>query len=157
MGLLMILVEFECRRQRFALPLQFVRRIVASAMSDVLPGAPDIVLGVLNVGGEIVTLIDFGRRIGGPFTELNLAHRLLIVDIGGYAVAFVVDGVNGISSQEWEHVPGVPEPLSGAKFVDAVVLANNGLCIIVNPEKFLFEEEWALLGKALKKMRHDDH
>ena len=153
----MTLVEFECRDQRFALPLYCVRRVVANAQPDVLPGAPEIVLGVLNLGGEIATLIDFGRRIGGPPTELNLAQRLLIVDIGGFAVAFVVDGVTGISSREWEHLPGVPARLSGAEFVDAVVRLDDGLCIIVNPEKFLFEEERALLGDALEKMHHEKH
>ena len=153
----MTLVEFECRDQRFALPLHCVRRVVASAKPDVLPGAPDIVIGVLNVGGEIVTLIDFGRRIGGPATELNVAQCLLIVDIGGFAVAFVVDGVIGISPREWEHLSGVPARLSGAKFVDAVVRLDDGLSIIVNPEKFLFEEERVLLGDALEKMHHEEH
>ncbi|HYD59266.1 MAG TPA: chemotaxis protein CheW [Noviherbaspirillum sp.] len=153
----MTLVEFECRGQRFALPLHCVRRVVASAQPDVLPGAPDIVLGVLNVGGEIVTLIDFGRRIGGPATELNVAQRLLIIDIGGFAVAFVVDAVIGVSSREWEHLPGLPARLSGAEFVDAVVRLDDGLCIIVNPEKFLFEDERVLLGDALEKMRHEEH
>lgn len=153
----MTLVEFECREQRFALPLHCVRRVIANAKPDLLPGAPDIVLGVLNVAGEIVTLIDFRRRIGGPATELNLAQRLLIVDIGGFAVAFVVDGVIGISSREREHLHGVPAPLSGAEFVDAVIRLDDGLSIIVNPEKFLFEEELALLGDALEKMHHEEH
>lgn len=157
MELLMTLVEFVCREQRFALSLHCVRRIVASARPDVLPGAPGIVLGVLNVGGEIVTLIDFSRRIGGAATELNVAQRLLIVDIDGFAVAFVVDGVTGVTSREWEHLPGVPARLSGAAFVDTIIRLDDGLCIIVDPQKFLFEDEKAQLGDALEKMRHEEH
>ena len=153
----MTLVEFECRNQRFALPLHCVSRVVPSAKPDVLPGAPAIVLGVLNVGGRIVTLVDFGRRIGGLATQLNVAQCLLIVDIGSFAVGFVVDRVSGILSREWERFPGVPAPMAGAEFVDAVVHLEDGLCIIVDPEKFLFEDERALLGDALEKMRHEEH
>lgn len=151
----MTLVEFECRDQRFALPLDCVRRVIASAKPSLLPGAPDIILGVLNVGSDIVTVIDFSQRIGLPPAAMTVSQRLVIVDMSGFMVGCVVDSVTGVTSRDWEQTPCVPEPLAGAEFVASIVRLDDGLCIIVDPEKFLLEGEKTLLGAALERTRHE--
>ncbi|HVK94330.1 MAG TPA: chemotaxis protein CheW [Noviherbaspirillum sp.] len=151
----MTLLEFACRDHRFALPLACVRRVVPIAQPMPLPGAPEIVTGILNVGGEIVTVVDFFRRVGIPASPIQPAQRLLMLDMAGFLVGCIVDQVQGVTSREPDKERGVPEPFSGADFVDTIVRLDDGLCIIVDPEKFLFEDERTQLGDALGKSCHE--
>ncbi len=153
----MTLIEFECRSHRFALPLACVRRVVQSAKPALLPGAPQVVLGILNVSGEIVTVVDFQQRIGLPPSRINTSQRLLMIDVTGFLVGFIVDEVLGVTSRELVHTDCVPDKFAGADFVDAIVRLEDGLCVIVDPEKFLLDEERTLLGAALEKIDHEHH
>jgi purine-binding chemotaxis protein CheW len=120
-----------------------------------LPGAPDIVAGILNVGGELVTIVDFSRRVGLPFAAIDPSQQLLMVDMADFVVGFIVDKVHGVTSRQLEETITVPERLGGADFVEAVVTLKDGLSIIVDPEKFLFDNERVQLSVALKKARHE--
>lgn len=151
----MTLIEFAYRHHRFALPLACVRRVVPSAKPALLPGAPGVVLGILNVGGELVTVVDFGLRIGLPASGINVSQRLLLIDITGFIVGFIVDEVLGVAYRESTGMKDIPEGVTGADFVDAIVHLEDGLSIIVNPEKFLFDEEKKLLGVALENFGHE--
>lgn len=151
----MTLFEFECRGHRFALPLGSVRRVVPSARPTLLPGAPAIVLGVLNIGGEVVTVINFFSRVGLPFPAIQTAQRLIVADIAGLRIGFIVDSALGVTEREPGSATDVPERLAGADFVDVILRLDDGLCIIVDPEKFLFDDERALLGNALEKVAHE--
>lgn len=150
----MALVEFECRSHRFALPLHHVRRVVNSAQPTALPGAPELVLGILNVAGEIVTIIDFFRRVGLSFSAIETSQQLLMIDVTGFLIGLIVDRVSGVTNFETGSATGIPERFAGADFVDAIVRLDDGLCVIIDPEKFLFDEEKILLGSALGKIRH---
>lgn len=151
----MTLFEFECGGHRFALPLACVRRVVASAWPAQLPGAPAVVLGMLNIGGELVTVVDFFRRAGLSFSAIQASQQLIVADIAGLRIGFVVDGTIGVVQREPHSAGSVPERLAGADFVAAVMRLDDGLCVIVDPEKFLFADEKARIGDALGKLCHE--
>lgn len=153
----MILIEFECRGHRFALPLSSVRRVVPSAQPTPLPGAPEIVLGVLNLGGEVAVIVNFYRRIGLPFSTIDISQQLLVVDMAGFCIGLVVDRVVGIATRELETKPAIPGQLAGAGFVHAVLQLEDGLCVICDLEKFLFDDEKLAIDHALEQLHHVDH
>jgi purine-binding chemotaxis protein CheW len=141
------ILEFICRGQRFAVPLASVRRVVLSARPVPLPGASDIVLGVLDVGGETVTVIDFARRAIGHPTTITPSQQFLIVESDGFPCALVVDSIVGpgtaVADSAWPHAAGA------AGYVDGVVHLPDGLCLVVDPGRFLFEHERVQLTLAL--------
>lgn len=122
-----------------------------SAMPTPLPGAPEIVSGVLNVNGEMVTIVDFCRRIGSPSIEIDPSQRLLILEMAGFLVGFIVDDVIGVAYRELEHGDCVPGKFMGTAPVEGIVRLEDGLSIIIDPEKFFFEDERILLSNALEK------
>lgn len=140
-------LEFICREQRFAVPLACVRRAVPSARPMPLPGAADVVLGVLDVGGDTVTVLDFARRACGQPTVITLAQQFLIIDMDGLPCALVVDRVVGpgaaVPEAAW------PQAAGAAGYVDGAVRLADGLCLVVDPARFLFDHERAQLALAL--------
>jgi purine-binding chemotaxis protein CheW len=141
------ILEFDCRGQRFAVPLASVRRAVLSARPVPLPGASSIVLGVLDVGGDTVTVLDFALRATGRPTVITPTHQFLIVETDGFLCALVVDGIAGpgtaVPDSAW------PDAAGAADYVDGVVRLPDGLCLVVDPARFLFEHERAQLTHAL--------
>jgi purine-binding chemotaxis protein CheW len=144
----MLVLEFACQGRHFALPLACVRRAVPSAEPVPLPGASDIVLGVLNVGGETVTVLDFARRAGCAATTLDPSQQFLIVDLGGFACALVADSVSGVRTVESGPAQW-PRHAGAADFVDGAVRLDDGLCLVIDPERFLFDQERQQLADAL--------
>jgi purine-binding chemotaxis protein CheW len=140
-------LEFVCRDQRFAVPLAAVRRAVPSARLLPLPGAADVVLGVLDVGGDTVTVLDFALRACGRPTVITTAQQFLILDVDGLPCALVVDEVVGpgtaVPDAAW------PRGAGAAGYVEGAVRLADGLCLVVDPARFLFDHERAQLALAL--------
>ena len=141
------ILEFSCRGQRFAVPLAAVRRAVLSARPVPLPGASEIVLGVLDVAGDTVTVLDFALRATGRPTVITPSQQFLIVEMDGVLCALVVDGVHGpgtaVPDSAW------PDAAGAAGYVDGVVRLPDGLCLVIDPARFLFDHERAQLTQAL--------
>lgn len=141
------LVEFECRGQRLALPLECVRRVVPSAEPLPLPGTGSVVLGMLNIGGTVVALLDLCGRLGLTQAPVSPAQQILLLDLPGLLCAVVVDRVVGVSERTLDDA--VPHELHAAPLVKGVVRLDDGLCLIVDPAHFLFPEEREALESAL--------
>jgi purine-binding chemotaxis protein CheW len=148
-------LEFICRGQRFAVPLASVRRAVLSARPVPLPGASDIVLGVLDVGGQTVTVLDFARRACGGPTAITPSQQFLIVESNGFLCALVVDAIVGPGTVR--PVVAWPAAAAQAGFVDGAVHLEDGLCLVVEPARFLFDHEREQLTQALAGAAGDRH
>lgn len=143
----MHLIEFECRGQRIALPLECVRRAVPAAEPEPLPGTGGVVLGALNVGGEPVIVVDIAGRLGLPPAAIDPSQQFLVVELSGYLAAIVVDGIAGVTARDCARM--LPDALHGAPFVAGMVRLDDGLCLVLDPARFLFDDERAMLEEAL--------
>ncbi|MGJ7916992.1 chemotaxis protein CheW [Massilia sp. LXY-6] len=149
----MPVLVFVCQEQRFAVPLSCVRRAVLSARPSPLPGAIEIVLGVLKVAGDTVTVLDFARRAGCGPTVINPTQQFLIVDLGGFRCALVVDSIIGPSMAPCV-AGGWPGAAGAAEFVGGALQLPGGLCFVIEPARFLFGHERERLAQALEGASH---
>jgi len=69
------LVVFDLEGQRYALPLGAVDRVLPMVAVSPLPKAPAIALGVINLHGQALPVLDIRRRFGLPTREYGLADR----------------------------------------------------------------------------------
>src|SRR3989304_5552038 len=60
----MRLVLFALDGQRYGLPLARVERALPMVAVAPLPKAPAIALGVINLHGQVIPVLDVGRRLG---------------------------------------------------------------------------------------------
>jgi purine-binding chemotaxis protein CheW len=83
---------------RCAAPIERLREVLPVLPLTVLPGAPAAVLGVANVRGTLVTVVD-GRRIIGE-SESVVPDATILVDLGGRSVGLAVDSVEDLVEVE---------------------------------------------------------
>lgn len=84
-------VSFEIAGQLYGLAILSVQEVLASGEVEPVPGAPAGVIGVLNLRGCIVTVLDLRQRLGLPPLAAN--HALIVVGSGTQLLALAVDRV----------------------------------------------------------------
>ncbi|GIM45726.1 chemotaxis protein CheW [Collibacillus ludicampi] len=82
----MKLVLFEVGNETYALPIEKVRSIETVQPIRPVPLSPQHVLGVMNLRGVVITVMDLRTMLGAPAKELTPLNRLLIVDDKAYLV-----------------------------------------------------------------------
>ncbi len=144
-------VLFTLGEQRYALHLSTVERIVRMVEITSLPKAPEIVLGVINVQGRVVPVVNIRRRFRLPEREIDLSDQLIIANTSKRTVGLVVDEVVGVIERSEPEVIPVAKVLPTLDYVEGVIKLENGIVLIHDIDKFLSLEEKKKLEAALKK------
>jgi len=145
------LVVLTLDEQRYALHLSAVERIIRVVEVTPLPKAPEIVLGVVNVQGQITPVINIRKRFCLPEREMNLSDQLIIAHTSRRTVALVADAVSGVIERSEQEVIAAEKVLPGIEYVEGVVKLEDGMILIHDLNKFLSLEEEQALDNAMKK------
>ena len=114
-----------------------------------LPKAPQIVLGVINIQGRIIPVINVRKRFNLPEREITLSDHLIIANTTRRTVVLVVDAVSGVVDRPEGEIIIPDKILPGLEYVQGVVKLEDGLILIHNLEMFLSLEEEIMLEQAI--------
>ena len=145
------LVVFTLDEQRYALRLGVIERIVRAVEITPLPKAPEIVLGVVNMQGRIVPVVNIRKRFRLPERTLEPSDQLIFAHTSKRSVALVADSVSGVIECLKDQVIGAEAVVSGLQYVEGVMKLEDGMVLIHDLDKFLSLEEEETLDEALKK------
>ncbi|MDX1755522.1 MAG: chemotaxis protein CheW [Marinobacter sp.] len=143
------LLEFSLDGVRYALELQDVRRVLRAVEISPLPASPSIVMGVVNVAGQLLAVVDLRARLGLPQKPLDIEDRLLWVTAAGYDLLLPVDSVQtvlGHSPDTLVPASELPEP---ARLLKGLVRLPDGVMFIQDLTGLLELPEREALAHAL--------
>lgn len=83
-------------KERYALPLTSVVRVMSPSACTPVPAGPRELIGVMSVGGEPRSVLDLGAMLGAPPSSDPGPGRVLLLRVGGREVALRVDDAEGI-------------------------------------------------------------
>ena len=147
------LVELNLDDQRYALRLSTVERVIRAIEITPLPKAPEIVLGIVNIGGRIVPVVNVRKRFRLPEKEIELGDHLILGQTGRRPVALVVDEVSSVVERPEGEVIAAQEILPGLEYVQGVAKLEDGLLLIHDLNTFLSLEEEGTLDKAMREIQ----
>ena len=142
---------FTLGDQRYALPLSAVERVVRVVEVTPLPQAPDIVLGVVNVQGRVIPVVNPRRRFRLPERDIALTDQLVIAHTTRRPVALVVDAVTGVLEYSGREAVGARDIVPGMEYVEGVVKLEDGLVLIHDLDRFLSLDEATALDRAIER------
>jgi len=142
------LVVFVLDEQRIALPLASVDRIVRAVEVTPLPGAPQVVLGVINVQGKVMPVINLRRRCRLPEREIETTDVLVIAHTTRRSVALLVDRADVMECPDGSLVPA-EQVVPGNLGVRELLKHQDGLIMLYDPEALLLLEEEIVLNSAM--------
>ena len=107
-----------------------------------VPKAPEYVLGILNLRGEIVTIIDLGKKLGLKSTEITDKTRNIIVNSNGEHIGLMVEQISDVVQAKFEKIEAPPANIGGVqgKYFTGVLKTRDRLIGILDVGKVLEEE-----------------
>lgn len=142
-------VTFRLGDEVYGINVMQVQEVLRVTEIAPVPGAAHYVLGIINLRGNVVTVIDARERLGLGSKEIDEFTRIVVIETDTKMVlGILVDAVAEVvdlRTSEIESAPNVGNDES-SKYIQGVASRDNQLLILVDIDKFLNNEEWAELG-----------
>ena len=141
-------VTFQLENETYGINVMQVQEVLRYTEIAPVPGAPEYVLGIINLRGNVVTVIDTRSRFGLPSGDVSENSRIVIIEAEKQVIGIMVDSVAEVvylRSSEIDAAPAVGTEES-AKFIQGVSNRDGQLLILVDLNKLLSDEEWDDIG-----------
>jgi len=138
-------VTFRLNEEIYGINVMLVQEVLRVTEIAPVPGAPNYVIGIINLRGNVVTVIDTRMRFGLPPKEMDDSTRIVIIEAENQTVGIVVDSVSevvDVYANEIETAPNVGNDET-ARYIEGVVSRSEELLILVDLNKLLTEDEWS--------------
>ncbi len=119
----------EAGGQRFAWDLTAIREIVPARAVTRLPGAPAWALGLLNLRGTVLTVVDLATRLGLEPLE---GESVVVLEVDGRSLGVRVDFVLSVANAEDAEVEPVEQARSAEGLVSGMVRLAEGPAALID-------------------------
>jgi len=143
------LVTFRLADQTYGINVLQVQEVLRVSEISPVPGAPEYVLGIINLRGTVVTVIDARTRFGLPMVELTEANRIIIIESEEQIAGILVDSVAEVAELGVSEISPAPSVGNGrnSRYIEGVATRDGDLLVVVDLNKLLLDEEWSELKK----------
>ena len=138
---------FHLGREHFGIRVLKVREIMGLQDITAVPHTPVFVKGVFNLRGKVIPVIALRKRLGLDSLDADKKTRIVVVDVHGQILGFVVDSVSEVLRIKSETVE--PSPKLGPverDYISGVGKLDNRLLLLIDLEKLMDDER--LTGHA---------
>ncbi|HEY0801439.1 MAG TPA: chemotaxis protein CheW [Steroidobacteraceae bacterium] len=148
-------VVFSLDEGRYALRLTAVERIVRAAYVTPLPGAPDMVLGAMDVAGRVLPVFNLRRKFRLPERTVHPTDQFLIARTLQRTVVLHIDSAQGVLDRPATELANMGNIAPNLGHIEGVIQLEDGLVLIHDLEQFLSPEEALSLDEAMNQQtRH---
>ncbi|MFP4146955.1 MAG: chemotaxis protein CheW [Halorhodospira sp.] len=137
-------VTFRLGHECYGINVMQVQEVLPPSEIAPVPGAPSFVMGIINLRGKVVTVIDTRLRFGMPTREADKESRIIVLEVGENIAGIMVDSVDEVASVREAQIDTAPNVGNeeSARYIYGVVSREDGLLILVDANKLLTEDEW---------------
>jgi purine-binding chemotaxis protein CheW len=144
-------VVFRLDERRYALPLTAVERVIRAVEVTPLPTAPAIVLGVINMQGRVLPVLNVRKRFVVPDREIGPADWFLIARTARQTVVLVIDQADGVIDQAQIDIVRSAQIVPSLEQFPGVVRLDDGLVLIHDLDRFLSLDETKALDTSMSQ------
>ena len=136
-------VAFSLSKEIYGLELQEVREIIMVGLVTPVPRAPSFILGVLNLRGEIIPVIDLRARFGLEHQEATDLTRIIVTPIADVFTGLIVDSVTEVKNIDKKLLEPPPQVTSvGANaYITQVARTSKGVVFLLDLQQLLTDTE----------------
>ena len=128
------LVTFRIGNEELGIDIQKVQEINRMIEITKIPNTPAHVEGVVNLRGKIIPIISLRTKLGFGEAERDKATRIMVVEIDGNVLGFIVDSVSEVLRIHDAKIEPTPSITGGtdANYIDGVINLGDRLLILLN-------------------------
>lgn len=130
---------FRLGEELYGVNVMQIREVLRYTEITPVPGAPYFVIGIINLRGNVVTVIDTRIRFGLGSGEIDNNTRIIIVEVDHQVIGMLVDSVaevTYIKESEIEKAPNVGNEET-SRFITGVCNKGEDLLILIDLERMI--------------------
>lgn len=135
---------FTVRNQEFGIQALRVREISALMEVTKVPNAPAFIEGIMNLRGQLVSVINFRRKFRFEEKENDEDTRIIVAEHSGFPIGIVVDNVEEVMKipiEKMQQLPESTDELISEKQIVGVGMLEGRLIILLDVDRLLSKEE----------------
>jgi purine-binding chemotaxis protein CheW len=133
------MIAFGIGSQEFCVYVRSIREIRSWTPVTRIPHAPSYVLGIVNLRGLVLPIVDLAARLGYPSVEPGPRHAIMVAETQSQIVGLLVDGVSDIITVEGKDIQPVPDVASSLArdFVSGIISVGSRLISVITLENLM--------------------
>jgi purine-binding chemotaxis protein CheW len=138
------LVSFNLDQEEYGVEVLKVREIIRMNTITHMPNTPHYVEGIINLRGKVIPIISMRKKFGLTVTDNDSHTRIMIMDIGGELMGFIVDAVSEvirISGSEVQPSPSVAASGIDQDCIAGVINLSERLLVLLDLDRMFTHEE----------------
>jgi len=145
-------LAFKLGAEEYGIDILSVQEIRSFEKPTRMANTPDFVLGVVNLRGVIVPVLDMRVKFGLEHVEYGDLTVCIVLSIGKRTVGMVVDGVSDVVALGAEQMRPVPEITSsiGSEHLLAIGSLENRMLILLDIDKLMNSPEMGLIPSSIQ-------
>ena len=137
------LIAFRIGEQEFCVDIMSVREIRGWTPATALPHSPGYVLGVINLRGAVLPIVDLSSRLGMKESDPSARHVIIVAPVHQKVVGLLVDAVSDILTVTDDNIQPTPEVSSelDRSFAKGVLAIEGRMICLIELESIFPEGE----------------
>jgi purine-binding chemotaxis protein CheW len=135
---LLQLVSFSVAAEEYGLDILRVQEIIRTQQLTRVPDLPDYVEGVINLRGRVIPVVALRRRLGLEVVAPDKNTRIVVVDVHGQTLGFIVDAVSEVLRISADIVEPTPRiGIVGREYISGVGKLESRLLLMLDLDRLM--------------------
>ena len=140
-------VEFRLAYEKYAIESEYVREVWTMREFTPLPHTPPFILGIINIRGEIISVIDIKKLLGLPEKGLAEFNKVLVIYNDLMEFGLLADDVSNVRSIKLKEIQSSLPTLTEIR-KDILKGITNDRVVILDAQKLLADKTILMQQKS---------
>jgi len=133
---------FSLGKEVYGFEIKYVTEIIGIQTITEVPDLPDYIIGIINLRGKIIPVMDVRLRFRKEFREYNDRTCVIVIEVNSVSIGLIVDSVVEVLPIPDEQVVPPPEIRGGNnKYIRGIAKTPNQVILLLDCDKLLNDEE----------------
>ncbi len=137
-------MTFRCCEEIYGISLENVNEIIGLQQYTSVPETEDYIMGLINLRGKVIPVIDVRIRFGRQPLEYNDRTSVIVIQVRDEVIGLIVDGIEGvvtIGKSDTLPPPSVSDfKTQSRKYVFGIGKVGDAVKLLLDPDKLIHDE-----------------
>ena len=138
-------MTFKCSDEIYGISIKYVNEIIVLSQITKVPETQDYLIGLINLRGKIIPVIDVRIRFGKEPLEYNDRTCVIVIDVKSTVIGLIVDAIDEVAAfaeNEITPPPSVSDlAMQAKKYVFGIGRVNGEVKLLLDPDKLINDPE----------------
>lgn len=138
-------MTFKCSDEIYGISIKYVNEIIGLSQITKVPETQDYLIGLINLRGKIIPVIDVRIRFGKEPLEYNDRTCAIVIDVKSTVIGLIVDAIDEVAAFAENEITPPPSvgdlAIQAKKYVFGIGRVNGEVKLLLDPDKLINDPE----------------